>query len=114
VVTLLLNERAIRGHIVESLEDRLERDLILLSEFFGTPRIRTMDDLVDHRRADSSILEEELTVIRAGTRLEVLILFFGLGEETETGTRLVPEILGTDVTVNRVRLSGNRRFSASS
>jgi len=58
VVTLLLNERAIRGHIVESLEDRLERDLILPSKFFGTPRIRTMDDLVDHRRSDPSTLEE--------------------------------------------------------
>ena len=35
VVTLLLNERPILGHIVESLEDRLQRDLILPGEFFG-------------------------------------------------------------------------------
>ena len=58
VVTLFLNERAIRGHIVESLEDRLQRDLILPSKFFGSPRIRTMDDLVDDRRSDSSTLEK--------------------------------------------------------
>ena len=38
-----------------------------------------MDGLVDHRRSDPSTLKEELPVIRAGTRLEVLIMFFGLG-----------------------------------
>jgi hypothetical protein len=58
VVPLLLNERAILGHIVESLEDSLQRDLILRSKFFGSARIRTIDDLVDDRRSDSSTLEE--------------------------------------------------------
>ena len=58
VVALLLNERPILGHIVESLENRLERDLILPGEFFGSERIRTMDGFVDHRRSDSSTLEE--------------------------------------------------------
>ncbi len=58
VVPLLLNEWAILGHIVESLEDRLQRNLILPSKFFGSPRIRTIDDLVDHRRSNSSTLEK--------------------------------------------------------
>jgi hypothetical protein len=58
VVPLLLNERAILVHIVESLEDRLQRNLILPSKFFSSPRIRTMDDFVDHRRSDPSTLEE--------------------------------------------------------
>ena len=43
-------------------------------EFFGSARIRTMDGLVDHRRADSPALEEQRAVIRAGPRLQVLIL----------------------------------------
>ena len=57
-VPLLLDEREILGHIVESLEDRRERNLIVPSEFFGTAGIRTMDGFVDHRRSDSSTLEE--------------------------------------------------------
>ena len=58
VVPLLLNERPILGHIIESLEDRLQGDLILTGEFFGGERIRTMDGLVDHRRPDPSTFEE--------------------------------------------------------
>ena len=58
VVPLLLNERPILGHILESLENRLQGDLILAGEFFGGERIRTMDGLVDHRRSDPSTLEE--------------------------------------------------------
>ena len=33
VVPLLLNEREILGHVVESLQDRRERNLIVPSEF---------------------------------------------------------------------------------
>jgi len=58
VVPLLLNERPIPGHILESLEDRLQGDLILPGEFCGGERIRTMDGLVDHRRPDPSTLQE--------------------------------------------------------
>src|SRR5437879_7872603 len=38
-----------------------------------------MDGLVDHRRPDPPTLEEQLAVIRAGTRLQVLILRLSLG-----------------------------------
>ncbi len=38
VVPLLLNERPILGHILESLENRLQGDLILAGEFFGSVR----------------------------------------------------------------------------
>ena len=48
----------IPGHILESLENRLQGDLILAGEFFGGERIRTMDGLVDHRHSDPSTLEE--------------------------------------------------------
>jgi hypothetical protein len=54
----LFNERAILGDIVESLENRLQRYLILPSKFFGSPRIRTIDHLIDHRRSDPSTLEK--------------------------------------------------------
>jgi hypothetical protein len=58
VVPLLLNERPILGHILESLENRLQGDLILAGEFFGGERIRTVDGLVDHRCSDPSTLQE--------------------------------------------------------
>ena len=45
VVPLLLNERPILGHILESLENRLLRDLDVAGEFFGGERIRTIDSL---------------------------------------------------------------------
>jgi len=54
----LLDESAILGHIIKSLEDRRERNLIVLREFFGSAGIRTMDGLVDHGRSDPSTLEE--------------------------------------------------------
>jgi hypothetical protein len=59
---------------IERLEDRLERNLIVPSEFFGSTRIRTVDGLVDDRRPDPPPLEEKLALIRAGTRLQILIL----------------------------------------
>jgi len=46
------------GHILESLKNRLQGDLILAGEFFGGERNRTMDGLVDHRRSDPSTLQE--------------------------------------------------------
>ena len=58
MVPLLLNERPIPGHILESLENRHQGDLILAGEFFRGERIRTMDGLVDHRRSDPSTLQE--------------------------------------------------------
>jgi len=58
VVTLSLDQRPILGNIVESLEYRLQGDLIFPGDFFGRERIRTMDGLVDHRRSDPSTLEE--------------------------------------------------------
>jgi hypothetical protein len=54
----LLDERPIPGHIIESLEDRLKRDLIVPSEFLGGAGVRTVDGLVDHCRPDSPTLEE--------------------------------------------------------
>ena len=57
-VPLSLNQRPILGHIVESFENRLQGNLILLGEFFRRERIRTVDGLIDHRRPDSSALEE--------------------------------------------------------
>jgi len=53
VVPLLLNERPILGHILESLEsleNRIQGNLILAGEFFGGERIRTMDGLVGGRK----------------------------------------------------------------
>ena len=58
VVPLFLNERPILVDILDSLENRLQGDLILAGEFFGGERIRTVDGLVDHRRSDPSTLEE--------------------------------------------------------
>jgi hypothetical protein len=57
-VPLLFDEGPILGHIIERLEDRLERNLIVPSEFFGSTRIRTVDGLVDHCRPDPPPLEE--------------------------------------------------------
>jgi len=57
-VPLLLHERPILGHIIESLKDRLKRNLIVPSEFLGSSGIRTMDGLVDHRRPYPPPLEE--------------------------------------------------------
>jgi len=54
----LLDERPIPGNIIESLEDHLQRDFIVLSEFFGSAGIRAVDDLVDHRCSDPPTLEE--------------------------------------------------------
>jgi hypothetical protein len=67
------------SHIVESHENRFERDLILPREFFGSKRVGPVNGLVDHRRANRPTLEELLPVIRAGARLQALILCFGLG-----------------------------------
>jgi len=58
VVPLLFDQRPILGHILESLENRIQGNLILAGEFFGGERIRTMDGLVDHRRSDPSTLQE--------------------------------------------------------
>jgi hypothetical protein len=46
------------GVIIESLKDRLKRNLIVPSEFLGRSGIGTMDGLVDHRRPDPPPLEE--------------------------------------------------------
>jgi hypothetical protein len=43
----LLDERPILGHIIESFEDGLERNLKVPSEFCGSAGIRTVDGLVD-------------------------------------------------------------------
>jgi hypothetical protein len=45
----LHEERPILGHIIESLKDRLQRNLIVPSEFFGSAGIRTVDGLFAHR-----------------------------------------------------------------
>ena len=58
MVTLLLNERPILSHVVESLENRLQGNLIPPGEFLRCERIGTMDGLVDYRRSDPSTLEE--------------------------------------------------------
>ena len=60
-VPLLLDKREILGHIVESLKDRREGNLIVLREFFRATGLRAMDGFVDHRRSDPSTLEEELS-----------------------------------------------------
>ena len=65
-VPLLLNEREILAHIVEGLEDRGERNLIVPSELFRAAGIRTIDGFVNHRRSNPSTLEPQLPVIRAG------------------------------------------------
>jgi hypothetical protein len=54
---LLLDQGPIPGHIIQRLQDRLQRDLIFPSEFFGSERIRAVDLLIDHRGADPSALE---------------------------------------------------------
>jgi len=57
-VPLLLDERPILGHIVESLKHRFQRKLVVASEFFGSAGIRNVDGLVDHRRSDPPTLGE--------------------------------------------------------
>jgi hypothetical protein len=57
-VPLSLDEWKILGHIVESLNDRREGNLIVPSEFFRGSGIRAMDGFVNDRRPDPSTLEE--------------------------------------------------------
>jgi hypothetical protein len=64
--------------MVESLEVRRERNLIVVREFFGSAGIRTMEGMVNDRRPDPSPLEERLAVTGTGARIEVLIVCFGL------------------------------------
>jgi hypothetical protein len=45
---LLLDERKIMGHIVESLSNRREGNLIVRSEFFRAAGIRPMDSFVNY------------------------------------------------------------------
>jgi hypothetical protein len=59
------------GHIVESLKDRRERNLIVSSEFFRAAGNRAMDGFVNHRRSNPSALEPQLPVIRAGARFKM-------------------------------------------
>jgi len=54
----LFDQRPILGHIIESLKDCLQRNLIVPGEFSGNARIRTVNGLVDHRCSDPPILEE--------------------------------------------------------
>jgi hypothetical protein len=79
-VPLLLDEREILSHIVESLKDRRQGNLIVPSELFLAAGIRSMDGLVNHRRSNPSTLDPQLPVIRARTGLEVLVLRFRLGD----------------------------------
>ena len=58
VVPLLLDQRPISGHVIEGLQDCLQRNLIAPRKFFGSAGIRTVDDLVDSRRADPPTLKE--------------------------------------------------------
>ena len=73
-VALLLDEGTIPGGVIERLEDGGERNLVVRGEFFGRAGFGTVDDLVNNRGADSTALDEELAVIRTGTRLKMLIL----------------------------------------
>jgi hypothetical protein len=82
MVSLMLDECEILGHIVERLENRLQWDLIFTGEFFGRERIRAVDCLVDNRCPNSSTLEEQRPVIRSGTWLEMLIVGFSLGRHS--------------------------------
>jgi hypothetical protein len=68
-VPFLLDEREVFGHIVESLKNCREGNLIVPSEFFRTAGIRAVDGFVNHRRSNPTTLEPQLPIIRAGTRL---------------------------------------------
>ncbi len=57
-VAFLLDERPIPGHIIERLEDRLQRNLKVPSEFFGSAGIGTVDPRVDVCCSDPPALEE--------------------------------------------------------
>jgi hypothetical protein len=109
VVALLLDEGPILGHIVESLKDGRERNLIVSSEFFRAAGIRAMNGLANHRRSNPSPLEPQLPVIRAGTRFKVLVLRFGLGGHGSsfsiTRHYTLRVHLGGDLVLSRVSLA---------
>jgi hypothetical protein len=80
VVPLLLDEGPILSHIVESLEYGLQGNLIFPGEFFGRERIKTMDRLIDHRRADPPTLEKQLkSVARTPGDFRDLVPTLGVG-----------------------------------
>jgi hypothetical protein len=78
-ISLLLDKRPVLGDILEGLQDRLQRNLVIPREVLGGAGIRTVDGLVNDRGADAATLEKELAIVGSGPRLEVLIRCRGVG-----------------------------------
>src|SRR5262249_13729334 len=73
-IPIRLDDRLIPLDVIQSLEDRLQWDPVVLGPFLGGVRIRPVEILIDPVGPDPPPLQEELAVTRARACLQVLVL----------------------------------------